>query len=213
VTVIVKASECSDERKTYEATLGHLPVVFTDYTTESDSVKLVERIPNQLIEVRILHLKTIIFIRQIGEYLSVAVRLPRSLVDIESAALYQLCSAGCPAGEILSRKETMKDLPFRPMQQAEQWCSRHNLTGPFYEACFFDFALTGDFDAVLISKEAQQDWERLAPIDSARRPAWTRLGPHFSIEGVRNAGSIFQTKFSIFILMLCWCFFYFWLDC
>ncbi|OQV15526.1 putative Repulsive guidance molecule A [Hypsibius exemplaris] len=37
VTVIIKASECLEERKTYEASLGHLPQIFTDYTTESEN--------------------------------------------------------------------------------------------------------------------------------------------------------------------------------
>lgn len=74
---------------------------FTDGTSESDSVKLVERIPNQLMEVRVLHLKTIIYIRQIGEYLSVAVRLPESLLKNESAVAYQLCSGGCPVYDLI----------------------------------------------------------------------------------------------------------------
>ena len=97
VTVIVKKTECSPEQKAYEVQVGSLmPEQFEDGTTESDTVKLVQRIPGSLHEVRIFHLKTIIFIRHIGAYLSVSIRLPKSMMDTEMSAPYQLCSAGCP---------------------------------------------------------------------------------------------------------------------
>lgn len=70
--------------------------------------------------------------------------------------------------------DVLSDQPLRPVQQAEMWCQKENLTGPFYHACLFDMAVTEDLDVVLMAKEAQQDWERLAPVDSRTdTPSWT----------------------------------------
>ncbi|GAV07284.1 hypothetical protein RvY_17141 [Ramazzottius varieornatus] len=196
VLVIVKGHEqCSPERKVYEASVGNMPTSFEDNTGDSDTVQLVKRIPGHLHEIRITHLKAIIFIRCIGDYLSVAMRMHKPIMETEKYyASYQLCSLGCPTREILSRRRILGELPLKPLQQAEEWCTSHNLTGPFYEACYFDAALTGDFNVVLVSKEAQQDWERLAPtMDGVRSAAWTArynmtmpTMPH--AQSVRNNG-------------------------
>ncbi|XP_055355621.1 repulsive guidance molecule B-like [Paramacrobiotus metropolitanus] len=166
ITIIIKASECSEERKTYEASVASLPSFFTDATSDSDSSKILPHVPDHHVELRVLHLKTIIFIRRVGDYLSVAVRLPASLLTEESAVPYQLCSGGCPFGEELQRGRALGGQPLRAVQEAEEVCRMQNMSGPFLEACLFDMAVTGDVNSVISAKEAQADWERLAPVDS-----------------------------------------------
>lgn len=85
---------------------------------------------------------------------------------------YQLCSAGCPLYDVLDRGEILSGQPLRSVKQAEVWCQRENLTGPFYQACLFDTAVTGDAESVVMAREAQGDWERLAPVDHRMR-SWS----------------------------------------
>lgn len=128
MTVLLKRNdERADSRYvTYEASSDWLPSVFTDGRAQVQSVSVVELEPNARVEIRVPYIDTTITVRQVGGYLSVAIRIPLNVanitassssgtsmtssndVDEEPTETIQLCLSGCPSSQIIGHLVSSK---------------------------------------------------------------------------------------------------------
>ncbi|KAK2721121.1 repulsive guidance molecule A-like [Artemia franciscana] len=162
VTVILKStSDCSPER-TYEASIDYLPNMFidgSDAAGEGEIIKVVEHDPGRFVEITARHLAIVVYIRQIGRHLSIAISMPSDLLETGVEGLY-LCSQGCPTSQRLDQR---RNEVFRlPREAAFAACRDYNVTDVFLDACVFDVSTTNDAMFTLVAKVAQSDYMQLS---------------------------------------------------
>ncbi|OWK12544.1 hypothetical protein Celaphus_00003895 [Cervus elaphus hippelaphus] len=105
ITIIFKAHrECTDQ-KVYQAVTDDLPAAFVDGSTsggdgDPKSLRIVERESGRSVEMHARYMGTTVFVRQLGRYLTLAIRMPEALaMAYEESQDLQLCVTGCPLGE------------------------------------------------------------------------------------------------------------------
>ncbi|KAB7505742.1 RGM domain family member B [Armadillidium nasatum] len=107
VTVLIKSNPTCGPAKTYEASSESLPKAFIDGTTFSGHdlshpfANVTESESGRHVLIRIKSINTVVSIRKIGNYLSVAVTMPEEIIETMSDTM-QLCINGCPISEQLS---------------------------------------------------------------------------------------------------------------
>uniref|UniRef100_A0A452VNA0 Repulsive guidance molecule BMP co-receptor a n=1 Tax=Ursus maritimus TaxID=29073 RepID=A0A452VNA0_URSMA len=108
LTIIFKNfQECVDQ-KVYQAEMDELPAAFADGSKNggdkhgANSLKITEKVSGQHVEIQAKYIGTTIVVRQVGRYLTFAVRMPEEVVnaveDRDSQGLY-LCLRGCPLNQ------------------------------------------------------------------------------------------------------------------
>jgi RGM family protein len=108
LTIIFKNfQECVDQ-KMYHAETDELPAAFADGSKNggdrhgANTLRIVEKVPGQQVEIHARYIGTTIVVRQVGQYLTFAVRMPEEVVnsveDRDNQDLY-LCLHGCPANQ------------------------------------------------------------------------------------------------------------------
>ena len=96
------------DQKVYQAEMDELPAAFADGSKNggdkhgANSLKITEKVSGQHVEIQAKYIGTTIVVRQVGRYLTFAVRMPEEVVnaveDRDSQGLY-LCLRGCPLNQ------------------------------------------------------------------------------------------------------------------
>ncbi|XP_042899269.1 repulsive guidance molecule A [Parasteatoda tepidariorum] len=158
VTVIIRQHSPCAQEKTYEAQSDYLPGVFPDGSKWSGpGVRIREEVPGKHIEIHLRYIATKIVIRQVGNYLTFAAKMP-STVAVQGAQgeTLELCVKGCPRREIIDF-ENILDPKSGPKQEAIAACRALNITDFYLDACVFDLLTTGDGSFSAAARDAMLD--------------------------------------------------------
>lgn len=185
LTIIFKNFQECVEQKVYQAEMDELPAAFTDGSKNggdkhgANSLKITEKVSGQHVEIQAKYIGTTIVVRQVGRYLTFAVRMPEEVVhaveDGDSQGLY-LCLRGCPLSQ---------QIDFQAVHAAAAQGTRgpHGASPPpaapgdtfpyetavakckeklpvedlYYQACVFDLLTTGDVNFTLAAYYALED--------------------------------------------------------
>ncbi|KAM7230981.1 hypothetical protein CapIbe_018471 [Capra ibex] len=190
LTIIFKNfQECVDQ-KVYQAEMDELPAAFADGSKNggdkhgANSLKITEKVSGQHVEIQAKYIGTTIVVRQVGRYLTFAVRMPEEVVnaveDRDSQGLY-LCLRGCPLNQQIDfqafRAGTAEgpgapQLPAAspappapdtfPYETAVAKCKEKlPVEDLYYQACVFDLLTTGDVNFTLAAYYALEDVKML----------------------------------------------------
>ncbi|XP_042190108.1 RGM domain family member B isoform X3 [Callorhinchus milii] len=189
ITIIFKTYHDCTDQKVYQARTDDLPAAFIDGTTVGNgwvkSLWIVEKANGKHVEVHAKYIGMTVIVRQVGRYLTFALRMPEELALSENDNQgLQLCARGCPTNE---RIDEGGHLPLPASSQSHlqlphnQWRSSYtleNATAKCYEkiqvkdvyfhSCVFDLLTTGDANFTSAAYSALKDLETLHP----KRERW-----------------------------------------
>lgn len=216
ITIIFKSYQDCTDQKVYQAVTDDLPAAFVDGTTsggdsDTKSLRIVERVSGKYVEMHARYIGTTVFVRQLGRYLTLAIRMPEELaMSYEESQDLQLCVNGCPSSE---RIDNSGHLPLPVMGQlhppgassqtrsvytlesATMKCHEKMLVKDIYfSSCVFDLLTTGDANFTAAAHSALQDVEALHP----RKERW-RLFPN---NGVMRQGNTWSLCLGLVCLVL-----------
>ncbi|NXM74122.1 RGMB protein, partial [Serilophus lunatus] len=185
ITIIFKPYQDCTNQKVYQAVTDDLPAAFVDGTTSGGdgntrSLHIVEKVSGRYVEMHARYIGTTVYVRQLGHYLTLAVRMPRELaMAYEESQDLQLCVNGCPSGERIDRGGHLplpvvgKSLrqggathprPLYTLETATTKCHEKMLVKDIYfYSCVFDLLTTGDANFTAAAHSALQDVEALHP--------------------------------------------------
>lgn len=170
VTVIFKAHGACTEQKVYQAVTDDVPAAFMDGSAGGTSVR-VEAREGGRVALHARHLASTVLVRQLGRYLTLAVRMPAALaLAHDDSHDLQLCVSGCPAAErIADGPGTAQGPAGFTLQSARARCGD---TMPqrdiYFQSCVFDLLTTGDTNFSAAALSALADVRLLHP----RRERW-----------------------------------------
>ncbi|KAG7243206.1 hypothetical protein INR49_014808 [Caranx melampygus] len=131
ITIIFKPYEGCTDQRVYQAVTDSLPAAFDDGTVSSGdpihtfagadgaagkvrALWISERIPGHHVELYAGYIGVTVIVRQLGRYLTLAVRIPEELAQAYDATQdLQLCLNGCPNGERIDQAGHLP-LPLSP---------------------------------------------------------------------------------------------------
>ncbi|KAG5273143.1 hypothetical protein AALO_G00148130 [Alosa alosa] len=183
LTIIFKNyQECVDQ-KMYHAETDELPAAFADGSKNggerhgANTLRIIEKVPGQHVEIQARYIGTTIVVRQVGRYLTFAVRMPEEVVnsmeDQDNQDLY-LCLHGCPnnqridfrtfrahAVESQAQGRARPGSPQQPgftYQTAVAKCKeRLPVEDMYFHSCVFDLLSSGDINFTLAAFYALED--------------------------------------------------------
>lgn len=181
LTIIFKNfQECIDQ-KVYQAETDELPAAFADGSRNggdrhgASSLRITEKVSGQHVEIQARYIGTTIVVRQVGRYLTFAMRMPEEVVhaveDREGPGLY-LCLRGCPVNQQIDFQAWGPDSMGSPEPEApgatfpyETAVAKCREKLPvedlYFQACVFDLLTTGDLNFTLAAYYALQDTKAL----------------------------------------------------
>nr|XP_055029656.1 repulsive guidance molecule A isoform X2 [Misgurnus anguillicaudatus] len=186
LTIIFKNfQECVDQ-KMYHAETDELPAAFADGSRNggdrhgANTLRVVEKVPGQHVEIQARYIGTTIVVRQVGRYLTFAVRMPEEVVnsveDQDNQDLY-LCLHGCPANQRIDFRNFKaraseshglgRGRPGTPThgftyQSAMAKCKeRLPVEDLYFQSCVFDLLSSGDINFTLAAYYAFEDVKML----------------------------------------------------
>lgn len=217
LTVIVMEHPACAEEKYYQAEVDSLPLAFVDGSQGSGpdgSLYLEQVVPGEHVVIYARFIGTTVIIRQIGRYLTLAVKMPQKLMRTSHEGL-ELCSAGCPPSQRinhqyflsnpdqLASEVVQEDVLNMSVDEAILKCRRHNVTDYFFDSCVFDLITTGDTDFVEAARSAMTDVWSLSPELMENMPNRTILNSAASIlTKIKMYRLILQTLLAIFALLV-----------
>lgn len=176
------------DQKVYQAEMDELPSAFADGSKNggdkhgANSLKITEKVSGQHVEIQAKYIGTTIVVRQVGRYLTFAVRMPEEVVnaveDRDSQGLY-LCLRGCPLNQQIdfqAFRASAAESPRRPAavspspvvpetfpyETAVAKCKEKlPVEDLYYQACVFDLLTTGDVNFTLAAYYALEDGKML----------------------------------------------------
>ncbi|XP_052634717.1 repulsive guidance molecule B isoform X3 [Harpia harpyja] len=186
ITVIFKSYQDCTDQKVYQAVTDDLPAAFVDGTTSggdgnTKSLQIVEKVSGKYVEMHARYIGTTMYIRQLGHYLTLAIRMPQELVmAYEESQDLQLCVNGCPSSERIDDDSGHLPLPVMgqlvpqggavhpwsvyTLESATTKCYEKMLVKDIYfYSCVFDLLTTGDANFTTAAHSALQDVEALHP--------------------------------------------------
>ncbi|XP_077988902.1 repulsive guidance molecule A-like [Glandiceps talaboti] len=182
LTVIIKDhSECT-EQKLYQAQTGNLPAAFVDGTTRSGrSLLIKEIVAGEHVEILAKYISTRIVVRQVGRYLTFAIRMPSDLVNTSKKDGLELCVKGCPTREkidfmdVIPSPNEIRDNSGIVMtkETAIAKCNEANVTEFYFDSCVFDLITTGDVNFTMAARKALTDFKELLPNASIQQTRTT----------------------------------------
>lgn len=131
ITIIFKPYEGCTDQRVYQAVTDNLPAAFDDGTVSSGepihmsvgtkgatgkvrALWISERSPGHHVELHAGYIGVTVIVRQLGRYLTMAVRIPEELAQAyDSTQDLQLCLNGCPGGERIDKAGHLP-LPLSP---------------------------------------------------------------------------------------------------
>ncbi|XP_035252683.1 repulsive guidance molecule A-like isoform X1 [Anguilla anguilla] len=176
LTIIFKNSpECVDQ-KMYHAETDELPAAFADGSRNGgerhggNALRVVEKVPGQHVEIQARYIGTTIVVRQVGRYLTFAVRMPEEVAtaaeDGDDQDLY-LCLHGCPLNQRISFRDPRGQGAGTPphgftYQSAMAKCrERLPVEDLYFQSCVFDLLSSGDVNFTLAAYYAFEDAKML----------------------------------------------------
>ncbi|KAJ8417552.1 hypothetical protein AAFF_G00223950 [Aldrovandia affinis] len=173
LTIIFKNfQECVDQ-KMYHAETDELPSAFADGSRNggerhgANALRIVEKVPGQHVEIQARYIGTTIVVRQVGLYLTFAVRMPEEVVtaaeDGDTQDLY-LCLHGCPLNQRIDfRAFHARALPhgFTYHSAAAKCRERLPVEDLYFHSCVFDLLTSGDINFTLAAYYAFEDAKML----------------------------------------------------
>ncbi|KAH0620071.1 hypothetical protein JD844_014645, partial [Phrynosoma platyrhinos] len=189
LTIIFKSfQECVDQ-KVYQAEMDELPAAFADGSKNggdkhgANSLKIIEKVSGQHIEIQAKYIGTTIVVRQVGRYLTFAVRMPEEVVKAveegDNQGLY-LCLRGCPLNQQIDfqafrstnqatenqARQKGPSLPSSPeaftYETAMAKCrEKLPVEDLYFQSCVFDLLTTGDVNFTLAAYYAFEDVKML----------------------------------------------------
>lgn len=222
--------------KTYEAQVDSLPSAFVDGTQGNGQeryVRIREKDPGRHVEIHIKYIATTIVIRRVGNYLTVAIRMPKEVVQQGMAEDgLDLCMKGCPAREQIDLvgffregdAEGSATAPGFTQKTAIANCLNHDLTDFHFDACVFDLMTTGDYTFGEAASKAAHDQKMLNREWMARQsnrttlPTWVDstsggvegspgINSSYTLDGVAHGGVVgvaATTPVTLFLFVCCW---------
>nr|XP_057927101.1 RGM domain family member B [Doryrhamphus excisus] len=208
ITVIFKPFEGCTEQRVYQAVTDNIPAAFDDGTVSSGdpihisagadgatgkvrALWISERSPGHHVELHAGYIGVTVIVRQLGRYLTLAVRIPEEMAQAYDATQdLQLCLNGCPRGE---RIDQGGHLPLSPpsvglqllhgpryssqvqlsshggrhvftVESAKDRCREQlEVQDIYFHSCVFDLLTTGDANFTVAAYSAQKDMESLHP--------------------------------------------------
>ncbi|XP_076854129.1 repulsive guidance molecule B [Brachyhypopomus gauderio] len=201
ITIIFKPYQECTEQKVYQAVTDDLPAAFMDGSvmggdSESRSLLIVERTAGREVELHAAYIGVTMVVRQLGRYLTLAVRMPEELaMAFDETQDLQLCMNGCPTSERIDEEGHLR-LPVLGLQQggalaqtrpgpvaaavaaqkgaftlesASRKCSEKlEVKDIYFYSCVFDLLTTGDANFTSAAYNALKDVEMLHP----KRERW-----------------------------------------
>ncbi|CAH2274325.1 repulsive guidance molecule A [Pelobates cultripes] len=181
LTIIFKNfQECVDQ-KVYQAEMDELPAAFIDGSRNggdksgANSLKIIEKVAGQHIEIQAKYIGTTIVVRQVGRYLTFAVRMPEEVVnavdDKDNQGLY-LCLHGCPQNQQIDFRTFHSQTPetglrkhgagsnapsFTPKMAGAKCKEKLPVEDLYFKSCVFDLLTTGDVNFTLAAYYAFED--------------------------------------------------------
>lgn len=186
LTIIFKNfQECVDQ-KMYHAETDELPAAFADGSKNggerhgANTLRVVEKVPGQHVEIQARYIGTTIVIRQVGRYLTFAVRMPEEVVNSveegDNQDLY-LCLHGCPANQRIDfrnfraraaeaqstgRTRSSSVAHGFTYQSAKAKCKeRLPVEDLYFQSCVFDLLSSGDINFTMAAYYAFEDVKML----------------------------------------------------
>ncbi|MBN3271085.1 RGMB protein, partial [Polyodon spathula] len=163
ITIIFKPYQECTEQKVYQAVTDDLPAAFVDGTTsggngDTKSLRIVEKEAGQHAEIHARYIGATVIVRQVGRYLTLAVRMPEELaLAYDETQDLQLCMNGCPMGERI-------DEDGFSLGSATAKCrEKLKVKDIYFHSCVFDLLTTGDANFTFAAYSALQDLEALHP--------------------------------------------------
>ncbi|XP_074992507.1 repulsive guidance molecule B [Calonectris borealis] len=185
ITIIFKSYQDCTDQKVYQAVTDDLPAAFVDGTTSggdgnTKSLRIVEKVSGKYVEMHAKYIGTTVYIRQLGHYLTLAIRMPQELVmAYEESQDLQLCVNGCPSseriddsghlplpvmGQLLPQGGAAHPRSVYTLEAATTKCHEKMLVKDIYfYSCVFDLLTTGDANFTAAAHSALQDVEALHP--------------------------------------------------
>ncbi|XP_044302657.1 repulsive guidance molecule B [Varanus komodoensis] len=216
ITIIFKSYQDCTDQKVYQAVTDDLPAAFVDGTTsggdgDTKSLRIVERVSGKSVEMHARYIGTTVFVRQLGRYLTLAIRMPEELaMAYEESQDLQLCVNGCPLseriddsghlplpvmGQLLPPGASSQSRSVYTLESATTKCHEKMLLKDIYfYSCVFDLLTTGDANFTAAAHSALQDVEALHP----KKERWHI----FPSNGGRGGGSDSCLTFGLVCLML-----------
>lgn len=184
-----------------------------------------ERSPGNHVELHAGYIGVTVIVRQLGRYLTMAVRIPEELAQAyDSTQDLQLCLNGCPGGERIDKAGHLP-LPLSPpplglqlrhpiypsqtqappygaaqvfsVEGAKQRCREQlEVQDIYFHSCVFDLLTTGDANFTVAAYSAQKDMESLHP----HQDKW-RIYPRSSAHSTLHSDS--QHIKQLAVLLLC----------
>ncbi|XP_053263859.1 repulsive guidance molecule B [Podarcis raffonei] len=190
ITIIFKSYQDCTDQKVYQAVTDDLPAAFVDGTTsggdgDTKSLHIVERVSGKYVEMHARYIGTTVFVRQLGRYLTLAIRMPEELaMAYEESQDLQLCVNGCSSseriddsghlplpvmGQLLPPGASSQTRSVYTLESATAKCHEKMLLKDIYfYSCVFDLLTTGDANFTAAAHSALQDVEALHP----RKERW-----------------------------------------
>ncbi|XP_006629050.2 repulsive guidance molecule A isoform X1 [Lepisosteus oculatus] len=190
LTIIFKNfQECVDQ-KMYHAETDELPAAFADGSKNggdrhgANTLRIVDKVPGQHVEIQARYIGTTIVVRQVGRYLTFAVRMPEEVVnsveDKDNQDLY-LCLHGCPLNQRIDFRTFRARAAEGPgggggggggrapvpaqgftYQSATAKCKeRLPVEDLYFQSCVFDLLTTGDVNFTMAAYYAFEDVKML----------------------------------------------------
>ncbi|KJH53565.1 repulsive guidance molecule [Dictyocaulus viviparus] len=171
VTVLIRSHNCTRSLH-YEAASDEetLPISFSDgvthYNVDDHRTTVEIRAHGDYVEIFMHHIHSSVQIRRRGPYLSVSVVVPESLQGTYSSS-ESLCTTGCRNQSIIAIDKALAASSqyakcyarklYVPIKLAIDRCRTVQVTDQYFDACVFDFMITGDEYLVAMARDAQSD--------------------------------------------------------
>ncbi|XP_078526104.1 repulsive guidance molecule A-like [Lissotriton helveticus] len=221
ITVIFKSYPGCVEQKVYQASTGDLPLAFNDGTRNgglaegAGSLRITEKPAFGQVEIQALYIGSTILIRQVGRYLTFAIRVPEDTLNLseESSSSLQLCLHGCPRDELIQehRLSLEQASPLWPVSRkaytveaaTEQCRDILQVEDVYFHSCVFDLLTTGDPEFSKAAHGALEDLKALYPsrlkLSAAPKTVLLPVGS-LAAKGQSSAFLLFSV---LFLAVLC----------
>lgn len=171
----------------YHAETDELPAAFADGSKNGgdpnggNTLRVVEKVPGQHVEIQARYIGTTIVVRQVGRYLTFAVRMPEEVVNSveedDNQDLY-LCLHGCPANQRIDFRNFRSRVGAEAhgagrtrsgaashgftYQSAKAKCKeRLPVEDLYFQSCVFDLLSSGDINFTMAAYYAFEDVKML----------------------------------------------------
>ncbi|XP_048415368.1 RGM domain family, member D isoform X1 [Stegostoma tigrinum] len=178
ITIIFKSFQGCTEQKVYQATTDDLPSAFVDGTTGGsekegeNSLRILGKAGTAQVEIQAHYIGTTIIVRQVGDYLTFAIRVPEETLNYaDESVCLQLCLHGCPRNELIKEHTLSRSPSSARLQHPRQVYTVESATAKcreilqvedvYFQSCVFDLLTTGDPAFSMAAHGALEDLKAL----------------------------------------------------